>query len=894
MIKIKKLSDFNLRELCLISAIVSAVLLGIAFKLSDLYPFGDRLLLSWDSRLQYKDYFSYLWDVLHGNASISYSFGKSFGGRMIGIFSYYLSSISSVFLFFIQKEQIPQALSFVYLLKTMACSITAAIYIKKRYPSIENIFTILLSISYALMKYNAANCRNIMWLDGVVFIPLVFLGTYYCLNNRKNWLLSVFVACAILSNWYTGYMVCIAAGIYSLYELILSDNSAKDNFRSFGRFTIYMLIGCGISAIILLPSCLSLLGGKASGLYLNFFTTERNMRILKVFAGFALDAPFNQQGASILYIGGVVLVLVIYSFFSKITIKNKFANFFLLLLLFVSYHTKEGELVWTAFVRSYSYYFRFAFVSGAILLVIAANVAETLSHTPRRARATGFTASAVVIFVFTYLLASEGLFHSVYIAKIYLGLLSVYILLFIFANRYICNTFLFPLLCLELTCGTYFGLGGFPAGSFPETVGKYRDYYVSTNNLMDEIKGLDSSFYRIEKAYSYLDGTNISNVATGESFIFGYNSLEHYSSTYDATSDQFMANVGYSDYPLLQVNPTDTYWNDSLPLMETLLDVKYVAYWRDLYGYKKLKLKNNSEIPSGWSVYENNRVLPLAYAIDGTDLDITYTEDPFKNQNLIVSVMLGQKTRVYQKARITQTGQGEDESYDIAADAGAYYLYVDGRDVHRNLRQGDCEIYVNGTLLQPVCNRFFINAVSLGEYKTGDVIHVLIKHHKKDETKSHTIYAYRIDESVYNQAFFTLKNNIPESTKVDGNEVYVSTEYTEPKTLFFSIPVDVGWNCYIDGVKTKLETFGKTFICVPLTSGHHDIKMVYHTPGLAAGAVISGISLALLIILSFFKYQRKIKDKTKSKHAKGYFKNSYRSVDMSDKYPSVTSDSLLP
>ena len=55
-------------------------------------PFGNKSTMIWDSLLQYKDYYGYLWDVFHGNVGIEYSTGKALGGRMIGIVAYYLSS----------------------------------------------------------------------------------------------------------------------------------------------------------------------------------------------------------------------------------------------------------------------------------------------------------------------------------------------------------------------------------------------------------------------------------------------------------------------------------------------------------------------------------------------------------------------------------------------------------------------------------------------------------------------------------------------------------------------------------------------------------------------------------------------------------------------------------
>mgnify|MGYP000125751300 CR=1 FL=1 len=66
-------------------------------------PFGNKSTMIWDSLLQYKDYYGYLWDVFHGNAGIEYSTGKALGGRMIGIVAYYLSSPLNLFIVFFSK-----------------------------------------------------------------------------------------------------------------------------------------------------------------------------------------------------------------------------------------------------------------------------------------------------------------------------------------------------------------------------------------------------------------------------------------------------------------------------------------------------------------------------------------------------------------------------------------------------------------------------------------------------------------------------------------------------------------------------------------------------------------------------------------------------------------------
>lgn len=92
-------------------------------------PFGSKSTLVWDSLLQHKDYYGYLWDVFHGKASIEYSAGKSLGGRMIGLIGFYISSPLNIFLVFFSKAHIPYFMVFMIILRIGLCGITGYIYI---------------------------------------------------------------------------------------------------------------------------------------------------------------------------------------------------------------------------------------------------------------------------------------------------------------------------------------------------------------------------------------------------------------------------------------------------------------------------------------------------------------------------------------------------------------------------------------------------------------------------------------------------------------------------------------------------------------------------------------------------------------------------------------------
>ena len=60
-----------------------------------------------------------------------------------------------------------------------------------------------------------------------------------------------------------------------------------------------------------------------------------------------------------------------------------------------------------------------------------------------------------------------------------------------------------------------------------------------------------------------------------------------------------------------------------------------------------------------------------------------------------------------------------------------------------------------------------------------------------------------------------------------------------------------GWK--VDGKETEPETFAEAFISVPLTDGKHDIELIYTTPGLKTGAMISLGCLMLFLLSAFWR-----------------------------------------
>lgn len=165
-----------------------------AFAASGIYPFGDVSVMLYDMPLQYVDYFGWFSDVLRGDADLLYSNAAGLGGGMFSLFSYYLASPFNLLAAFWQPEDMPKFFSVLYLLKIPACALTCLTLMRGRFlaPAAANLrgarratlaapwwqhgLLVALASTYALSGYVLGYASNIMWLDGVIMLPLAALG----------------------------------------------------------------------------------------------------------------------------------------------------------------------------------------------------------------------------------------------------------------------------------------------------------------------------------------------------------------------------------------------------------------------------------------------------------------------------------------------------------------------------------------------------------------------------------------------------------------------------------------------------------------------------------------------------------------------------------------------
>jgi len=861
---------FNTALMLVLAFAIPLVILCVAFAYRGIVPFGDKSVFMWDSKLQYKDYFGYLWDVLHGNASLAYSASKSLGGQMSGLVAYYLTCPLNLLIYFFDRSQIGLFLSLETLLKMAFAGLTGSYFLKKRY-NINPAFIVILSTCHALMEYNIYYCRNIMWLDGAVMLPLACLGAYELLHNNKKGLLFFSVAVTIISNWYSGFMVCLMTGFYFLFEFVLKydwknyKSIIGKAFADCVKFGADMVLGVMASAAVLLPALLSLVGGKAA---FRLIYASMNFSFLYTFRGFDINASVNSKDSPILYVGGIVLLLAAYMLFDKrIELKTKICSAMLFVFMIFGFCFKEFELMWTAFVQSHSYNYRFAFVFGFVMLMLAGKtLSEIAKHGGTLEKPAVFKTLALIAGV-ALVLDLQGAFAKRFITNVYLFIFVFYAfsLLIYYCAK---SSRLQKAVSVAVVALLAFGeLGVNAVLAFKDYDMSDRVYFSYTEGMekiVGEMKQKDPSFYRFEKNYSYLTETG-SECAACEPLLFGYNSMEHYSSTYDGNVDAFMASMGYSDSTYVPdensedeiLFPTDTYWNSPMIMTETLLGVKYELAQRQTYGMTRYEM--DAEMPEGYSVYVNENALPMAYNVSSQALEKAgYTLNPFENQQKLVNSLTGEQLSLYENLNpeLAELKDGKEKYVVTAAADGPVYFYTDGTDadraeerknIHKDDRHENCELYVNGEYLQNTCQRFLLNAVYLGEFKAGDTIHIELKHvskNKNEHKKQHVVYVSQLRADAYNHVCDVLSSGSNTDLNINGNRISGHYNTEQDSLVMLTIPYTEGWSVYVDGQKTDYKELAGTFIGIELSAGEHDVELKYSNPSqkLANAVTFAGIA----------------------------------------------------
>ncbi len=686
-IKLKKpilKTDDNSNAFCYLTAFLLPflIMLGVYAALNK-HPFGDGSVLTLDLQAQYVYYFEAIRRLLTEGGSWLYSFERTLGGEFMGIVAYYAASPFNLLFVVFPKNMMADAVMFVQLAKVGTMGLTFAYYLKKTRKT-SDMLTICGALMYALSAYSVVELMNPMWLDAMVFLPLLVLGIEAMIRQRKFILYTVALVAIFVTNYYIGYMCAIFTFAYYLYYYFLvrdelpqnpgatEGNAVKRLFCSRGfetlmRFGVFSILAAVISAFMLWSAWHSLGFGKTDFSNPNFNFTFR-FDFLDIFVKLLPGSydTVRPNGLPMIYCGMLAVIAAPLFFMSKtITAKKKGLTAVLLLFFVVSFSINTIDLAWHGFSAPNWLNYRYSFLFSFVLVVMACDALRGLKKIPFKWLATVGTVIALLVLVvqklgYTFAQA-EGKTNDLDDAKcIAVSLILIGVYLFILRFTQYDNMEKTGTLALAvIVCVEMFATSLITIVEVQSDVGTVRyDNYLSDDgkteyysgyhgairrieNVVNEILEKDTSLYRMESTVYRREG------GVNEPMAFGFNGISHSTSTLNASVIKFMETIGYA---------SQSHWTKYIggtPISDALLGIKYVITKNDkldpnFYTVAAEGPEQYKFIPTENTIYamQNTKALSLVYGVSPAVAEKLndFNNPPYRSaldmQNTLLNTML--------------------------------------------------------------------------------------------------------------------------------------------------------------------------------------------------------------------------------------------------------------
>ena len=813
--------------------LITLCLMSLILWINGCAPFseGNSLAIN-DASIQYLDFHKYWKNVLDGNDSIEYSFGKTLGGSAIAVFSYYLASPFSLLVHLFDPEDFNVFFDLAVALKISLAASFMCLFLLFRYERLKSMMALCLGLSYGIMQYNISQASNIMWLDGAYMLPLIFLSTYQMLRNGTSLLLVVSAALSILFNWYTGCINCLFSALYFLYEFVaMGKHAGFVGFLKAGIvFGSHLLFSVALSSFLFFPSLASLSTGGRGNVQLNSLSFSFLGNPLTAISCLAIGCT-SSRGSVSLYCGVLPVVGLLGLFLSNaVSRKEKIVTFLSLMALLLIFYW--GPLFWlfSLLVDVSSFYSRYSY-GGIFFIILFAG--KYFSLDDNRIVRTVLLASVIYICA---LLLANCLTRSASIRGLFVTCLLIcsYCLVFAISWRFhrLIYWALLGLVCLDVFLEGYYVSS---KGLKPDV----DNYVISTQEKTAQIKSIkdhDDGVYRISQ-------TSIGLTANyNEALAYGYWSISGYTSDPDNRQRNLLDALGYR-----KNGDNMCIVNTSIIPVDSLLGVKHVI---SPYAIQGLELESDIAVADGKAVYFNPYALPLAFTYQGED-EISFADsNPFKNIEHLYSSILGYDVSFFVPVEFDSIIEDDSKVYNLNGIPSLGPVY--GNIVWD--KEMNARILVDGTFVTDYSkwlspSVFFVPL-------DGDSTEVLLETENGVSILEEEFQQLDL-EALDDAVAVVRQNNGVKHIEIRNGHVLVDVSVENPDTnLFLSIPFDEGWTVELNGNQISPNLIGNCLYSVPLPIGDSQVVMKYEVPLLTVSAIISLVAFSILIALGIVMLRR--------------------------------------
>ncbi len=865
-------------------AIVPVVIMYLVYLAMEIHPFGNGSVLVLDMNGQYVYYHEALRSALYGEGSFLYSFSRTLGGEFMGMYAYYLASPLSLLVALFPRHRILEALLTIILIKVGLCGFTFGFYLHQNTARPNRVITVTFSTMYALCAYAVVYQNNLMWIDALIWLPILVYSIEQLIKNRRYKLFVISLSMSLISNYYIGYMMCIFTALYFFYYFLAFPREKTNphheklhTARSLFRIALFSLIAIAISAFMIVAAYYSLTFGKSDFTDPNWHFRAK-FHVLDLFTKF-LPGSYDSvkpDGLPYVYCGLLTVILIPVYFLSKrIATREKLASLALIAVFIFSFIASPLDLIWHGFQNPNWLNYRYSFMLSFILLVLAYRAFGNLRE--HSAKFLLGISAFLILFAavcdkmeFPSYLETEG--KLLELETVWLTILTtvtIFVLLCLLLRQKNVRKrdnlagILAAVVCIELFCSSLTCAVQLDGEVLYSSYSGYNNFIGDIRPVVEQVQQQDDGFYRMEKLKHRKYNDNLALSMRG---------LSGSTSTLHADAIQFLNSMGYTSRAHLSQYRGGTPVNDSLLGIKYLIDAKdsdkLTHYYTETISHEK------------YTAYQNPYAMSVAYGVDKSVQDYFAEEynTYFHRLNGLVGAMLGEDRPKELFVPVTdydtvlsgscsESSTGSRIIYTPAAGEIAssvtlcytaphsreYYFYTPTPAptettlyIYNNEKQ-DFEKF--GEYLGKDSNHI----VSLGWFNAGESIQIKLELNE-DPLSVYKYYDYlwSLDKEVFEDAFSALQSN-PQFIVTDHTEdwLYGSIETKqESQMILTTIPYDEGWKIYVDGAEqTPYKTLDALIAFDIEAAGNHTLELKYAPPIYDVGIVISIVGLTVFLLL---------------------------------------------
>lgn len=849
MKKKKKIISFiKNNKVVFITFILSLFTILYVYTVNNVTPFGDKSLLCVDFYHQYGPMMYELVYRLTGGGGLIYSFFQGLGLPFFRNFMNYLSSPFNLILLLFTKPNILKGISFVIGLKAVVASSTMAYYLKTKFKD-NNVFFIPIAILYGFSAYFRSYYWNLMWLDGMIWLPIIVLGIENIVNQKKWRLYTISLAIMLFSNYFIGYMICIFSVIYYIIYLLYKfdfkeKNKLKRLLSNVGIYASSSLLAGALVAVFLIPMGGALLSTSATGSempnsqYYSFELIDFLKAHLSCVDNVTFKSdPINSPNIS----AGILSVFMFFTYLANVRIpkRNKICYLALFAIITSFFFIPQLDFVIQAFHVPNDLPYRYSFIYTFVFLLLGTYGLINFTKESFIKNVLVFAYTIGFIFICMIDPWENTTTNMLYINVILLVLFFLFFILGkIFKNFR--SIFFISLSFVAV-------IDAIESINYAWDITQVEENFVTTtkdiDNTINYISKIDNSaFYRID----HNEGHTLND--SSKSF---YNGVTAFSSMEYEGLAKLQMHLG------LEGNNINSFeYKQQTPVYDTMFNIKYVlGNTEDKVRYEQVKAELNKKF------YRYNYTSGLAFGVNNELLNWNYSNDSslenqidFVNKSTDINDVLT-KLDYISKNKLENEKSITAYNYEYINPGDNLYFEWDDSAISF--------IIVNGTLYSSDDKYENLDSLTYNNYQ--EYHHGQIKTFKSREQiisivigfnylSEDSLQLYAINNDKFNEFYKKINNNSLTITKYDESYVKGQMYLDEDQFVYTSIPYDKGWSVYVDGKKTDTFSLADALLAFNATKGQHEIEFKYSIPGFKTGLVISLISLCILVSTKYIKH----------------------------------------